>query len=166
MNAKTWIALLSCAGLASFGLGQARKPAAVKPSAPGTSARLVRLDLLSSGSPGAAAVRRDIFVPYSAAGELTFAPPLNGKFQPARGAAPAGSAETPQETGPAIRYLGYIQGKKGTVGLVLFGGQAQAVAAGDVLGSAWKVVKITTEILEVQGSDGKTRTFALEGERT
>jgi len=163
MNAKTWIALLSCAGLASFGLGQSSKPAAVKPSAP---ARLVRLDLLPSGSRGAAAVRRDLFVPFSAAEGLTLGPPLAGKLQPARGAAPADAAEAPQETGPAIRYLGYIQGKKGTVGLVLFEGQAQAVSAGDVLGSAWKVVKITTEILEVQGPDGKTRTFALEGERT
>jgi hypothetical protein len=165
MNAKTWVGLLAAVAWSTLALSQERPPAA-KPAAGAAPSRLVRMDLLPGGSRGTAVIRRDLFAPAGAIEMVPFTPAqvAAGGLRSGRDLTPDVAA-APEEAGPSIRYLGYIQSKKGVVALILFGGQAQAVSEGDVIASAWKVVKVTAETLEVQGADGRTRTFALEGER-
>ena len=161
--------LLSCALLA---LGQA-KPARAKKTDPDmVEGRLIRMDLLERRDEPLAAAKRDPFVPgarfdFPASTPMQQGPGMGGFRQGMPGfkrdTEPA--AETPPEPAVNIRYVGFIQGREKLLALVLFNGQAVAVSAGEALGDVWKVVKITSEELEIQGPDGASLKFALEGER-
>ncbi len=151
-------------GLA-FGLSQDKTSPAEKPGALKVQKSLIRVDLLQKKERAAAFAKRDIFVPNTSA-EPTAAPSLTeeGKrpsMNQGEGAVPAAS----QEAALNLRYIGYIQAKSKFIALVLFEGQAVAVGEGDMLGSAWKVAKIAAGEIEIQGLDGKSQMFALEGER-
>jgi hypothetical protein len=50
------------------------------------------------------------------------------------------------------------------VGLVMFEGQFLSVEAGDAVGPGWKVRRVTDKEVEVEGPDGASLVFALEGE--
>jgi hypothetical protein len=165
MRIKTGLVLWGLAGAGLvLGFGQDKPPTAEKAAAAKASKPLIRMDLLQKGDRDAAFVKRDIFIPQSdlgLSGMLSASPGI----RMAKAGAAGESAAEPQALSLNVRYLGFIQSKQKMTALVLFEGQAVAVAEGDALGPAWKVVKISAGLIEIQGEDGKSQTFALEGER-
>jgi len=138
----------------------AEKPAALKAQKP-----LIRMDLVQRKKREAAIATRDLFIPQSSSGPAGAPFPAVEEKKPNLGTEEEKKAVELQEQPLALQYLGYIQAPKKMTALVLFEGKAVAVGEGDEFGPAWKVVKITAGEIEIQGSDGKPRTFALEGER-
>jgi len=63
-----------------------------------------------------------------------------------------------------LRYIGYVRSGKKIVALVIFQGEALAVAEGEMIAEGITVKKIGLEEIEVMGSDSKTSVFSLEGE--
>jgi len=156
------IVLAGLLGFLALGvcLGQGKKPAA-KPQAP-----LIRMDLIKKQEGDIAVVKRDIFVPQSAV--PVFAGPTPAALHPGvKSPMPEAKPveEAPQEVTLNLRYMGYIQGGQNFLALVLFENQASAVGVGELIGQAWKVIRVEAAEIEVQGQDGKTYKFALEGER-
>ena len=124
---------------------------------------LIRMDLLQSKERRSAAVKRDIFIPHSQSAPMGM--PM-GTMMDKRSPLPtAAVAMESQEASFNTRYVGYIRGKKRITAIILYENQAMALEEGDMLGSIWKVVKITAEGIEIQGSDGALQTLPLEGER-
>jgi hypothetical protein len=127
-------------------------------------ASLVRRDLVRSSPPAFPPLKRDLFSLQSAlpgaAGGLDLgpgyvtAPPE--KVEP----------EVPSRPAFALRYVGFIQNRARmkVVGLVMFEGQFLSVEAGDAVGPGWKVRRVTDKEVEVEGPDGASLVFALEGE--
>lgn len=156
-----WLFVLAAA---VFSSGQDKAaPAAAKKSAPKS---LLRMDLLQMKARPAAEVKRDIFLPEGPSGTAAMAG--GGMRMPGRIASQtAPETASPETTEPpfSARYIGYIRGLKKITALVLFENQAAALEEGDMLGSIWKVARITVESVEIQGRDGATRTLPLEGEK-
>jgi Tfp pilus assembly protein PilP len=75
------------------------------------------------------------------------------------------AAEELQEAVLSVRYIGYIQARQKIIALILFEEKATTVEEGDMLGELGRVIKVTSGELEIQGPDGKSQRFALEGER-
>jgi len=126
---------------------------------------LIRMDLLQSKERRSAAVKRDIFIPQSQSGPMGM--PMGtmmDKRPPLPTSAEAAAMES-QEASFNARYVGYIRGKKRIIAIILYENQAVALEEGDMLGPIWKVVKITAEEIEIQGSDGALQKLPLEGER-
>jgi hypothetical protein len=63
-----------------------------------------------------------------------------------------------------LRYMGYVRSGTKIVALVIFQGEALAVAEGEMIAEGITVNKIGLEEIEVIGPDAKTSTFLLEGE--
>ena len=149
---------------AVFAGGQKPAPAAKKPAK--AAGPLVRLDLLAAVRSGPTPFFRDIFLPQGPGSEGPAATPvvLGGSIRP--GIVPA--EENPAEGVaplPAVRYVGFVRSQGRFLALVLVDGQAAALAEGESAGAAGKVIKITAAEIEIQGADGKSQKFALEGER-
>jgi hypothetical protein len=168
MRAKALLLAALLAFLASgVCLGQSKKKEA-KPPTP-----LVRMDLLQKKEGEIAVVKRDIFAAQSSVPTTVPAPappavamrpgvrpiPLPG----VPGAKPAEDAS--EEVSLSLRYVGYIQGGRKYLALVLFENQALAVEEGELVGEVWKVVRVDAGEIEVRGLADKIYTFALEGER-
>jgi hypothetical protein len=64
-----------------------------------------------------------------------------------------------------IRYIGYVISDEKMVGLIVFEGNALAVERGEVISEGVKIGKITTEEIEIVGSDSQKRRYYLEGEK-
>jgi hypothetical protein len=154
-------------------LGQS-KPARTKKTDPDmVKGPLLRMDLLELNEGPFVGPKRDPFVP-GAFTQASSETPMSGSrigFQPSLpspglrpGMTTAGD-EALSEPVVNVRYVGFIQGKEKLLALVLFNGQAVAVAAGESLGNVWTVARITAVEIEIQGPDGATLKFALEGER-
>jgi hypothetical protein len=159
MNAEKFRVLTLAAVLLLTGdlPAQDKKPAA-KPEA---AKSLIRKEWLQVPAVPAAPPRRDIFSAFGGftpgAAEATTQIPVNKK-----------TPETQIEEAPpvlALRYIGYSRasGTKKIVALVMVDAQASAVEEGETLPQGYKVVRITVKEIEVQGPDGKSVTFALEG---
>jgi len=127
-------------------------------------ASLVRRDLVRSSPPAFSPFKRDLFslqaAVSGAAGGLDVGPGFV--------TAPPEKTELEAPPRPAftLRYVGFIQNRARTkfVGLVMFEGQFLSVEAGDVVGPGWKVRRVTDKEIEVEGPDGTSQLFALEGE--
>jgi hypothetical protein len=63
-----------------------------------------------------------------------------------------------------LRYIGYVRSGKRIVALVIFQGEALAVAEGEMIAEGITVKKIGLEEIEVVGPDSKSSMFLLEGE--
>jgi len=157
-----WV--LAGAGLV-LGFGQDKPSTADKAAAAKVTKPLIRMDLLQKKDREIAFAKRDIFLPESDFGSGGTSPAPSGVRMAKAGAAGESATPEPQALSLNVRYLGFIQAKQKITALVLFDGQAVSVAEGDMLGSVWKVVKISAGLIEIQGEDGKSQTFALEGER-
>jgi hypothetical protein len=147
-----------------FALGQKPAPDARKRAK--DAAPVVRLDLLAVVRSGPTPFLRDIFQPQGpgAGGPAAMPVVLGGPVRPVivpEGGNPADEAAAL----PNIRYVGFVRSKGRFLALVLIDGQAGALAEGDMAGAAGKIVKITAAEIEIQGADGKSLKFALEGER-
>ncbi len=64
-----------------------------------------------------------------------------------------------------IRYIGYVISDNKMVGLIVFEGNALAVERGELISDGVKIGKITTEEIEIVGSDSQKRRYYLEGEK-
>ena len=64
-----------------------------------------------------------------------------------------------------LRYIGYVRSGKKIVALVIFQGEALAVAEGEMIVEGITVKKIEMEEIEIIGPDSKTSMFSLEGEQ-
>jgi len=149
-----WLAFLE----AGVGLGQIKRKQE-KPSPP-----LVRMDLLRKKEGDIAVVKRDIFVPQSSVPAFASpAAPLPGVRSNLPEVKPV--EEPQEEMSPSLRYMGYIQGGRKFLALILFENQAMAVEEGELIGQIWKVIRVEAGEIEVQGAAEKTYKFALEGER-
>lgn len=147
-----------------FAVGQKPAPDAKKPAK--AAGPLVRLDLLAAVRSGPTPLLRDLFLPQGPGSEGSAAMPvvLGGPVRP--GLVPAG--ENPAEgeaPPPVVRYVGFVRSQGRFLALVLIDGQAAALAEGEAAGAAGRIVKITAGEIEIQGADGKSQKFALEGER-
>ncbi len=163
--------LVVAAALAAF--GQA-KPARSKKADPDmVTGPLLRMSLLERKEGPFTGAKRDPFIPGAFAEPQQEAVPHFGAQpfakpgQPVPGAKPEAAAAPAEEVIPAvnIRYVGFIQGKEKFLAIVLFNGQASAVAAGEALGGVWKVDRVGPAEIEITGPDGAPLKFALEGER-
>ena len=63
-----------------------------------------------------------------------------------------------------LRYIGFVRSGQRMVALVIFQGEALAVAEGELIAEGITVKKIEVEEIEVVGPDSKSSTFLLEGE--
>ena len=63
-----------------------------------------------------------------------------------------------------LRYIGYVRSGTKIVALVIFQGEALAVAEGEMIVGGITVKKIGLEEIEVIGPDSKPSMFSLEGE--
>jgi hypothetical protein len=64
-----------------------------------------------------------------------------------------------------IRYIGYVISDNKMVGLIVFEGNALAVERGELISDGVKIGKITSEEIEIVGSDSQKRRYYLEGEK-
>ncbi len=64
-----------------------------------------------------------------------------------------------------IKYIGYVISDDKMVALIVFEGNALAVERGELISDGVKIGKITTEEIEIVGSDSQRRRYYLEGER-
>lgn len=149
-RARILAALALCAG--ALALAAAQNPPAAKP--------LVRRDLLVFGKNPVAPPVRDIFRPRAA--PASAAPAVRPAVTPAPGA-PA--AETPAAFNLNISYIGSVKSAGETLALILRGGQTESVREGDEIVPGYKVIRLTADILVVQGPGGETRTFPKQGDR-
>ena len=63
-----------------------------------------------------------------------------------------------------LRYIGYVRSGSKIVVLVIFQGEALAVAEGEMIAEGITLKKIGLEEIEVMGPDSKISMFSLEGE--
>jgi hypothetical protein len=63
-----------------------------------------------------------------------------------------------------LRYIGYVRSGKRIIALVIYQGEALAVAVGEMIAEGITVKKIGQEEIEVVGPDSKSSMFLLEGE--
>jgi len=162
--------LILAAAVSAFGQVQ---PARGKKADPDmVTGPLLRMSLLEMKEGPFLGAKRDPFIPGSAVSpqeELLrprtqpFAFPAAPGIKP--GAEGAAEAEAPPQPPVNVRYVGFIQGREKFLAIILFNGQAMAVAAGETLGNVWKVEKVGPAEIEILGPDGPAIRFALEGER-
>lgn len=124
----------------------------------------IRKDLLQKEEPPLEVPRRNVFARGRYRAE---------EFEPGSSGKVPGSLETPPSlpgsgASPGfvyeVRYLGYIQSGEKLVALISFEGESLAVESGDVIAAGVKIGTITTEIIEILGSDNQTRKYFLEEE--
>ncbi len=165
--------LILAAAVSAF--GQA-KPARGKKADPDmVTGPLLRMSLLETKEGPFLGAKRDPFIPGLAVSpqEELLRPRTQPFAVPAAPLAPgvkpgaegAAEAEAPPSPPVNVRYVGFIQGKEKFLAIILFNGQAMAVAAGETLGNVWKVEKVGPAEIEILGPDGPAIKFALEGER-
>jgi hypothetical protein len=166
MNANGFLRFGLAVGVtALIGFGQTPPRQPAKPVAGGVPGPVIRMDLLHEAGRPEASAKRDIFIPQSATAGGPIPVLISGIQTPMAGLEAQRAGEESKIPALSLRYVGFIQAKKKFIGLVLFEGQAMAVEEGDFVGQEWKIVRIAADALDIQGSDGKTQTFALEGER-
>lgn len=127
----------------------------------------IRMDLLPREASSMKPPLRNIFVPLRSG--MTARPqPLSGDdvlpgnpFFPQSVGRPAVRIET---SGPAVRYVGYIDSGRKIVGLILFQGEALAVVGGEFLTDSIRVGNITPESIEIIDRDSEPKIYTLEGE--
>jgi hypothetical protein len=148
-----------------FASGQSAKKAPEKPIISKQLKPLIRKDLLLKKENRRAEPKRDLFsrqMILGSEGTPQAVPQVKDAIS---------SDEKPGiESGPPLLTMHYIgfshnRTKQKYIALVLFEGQVRAVSEGEMLGPNWKVLKITAGEIEVQGDDGKSQKFGLEGER-
>ncbi len=172
---KTRIVLAAGLVLAVSALvsGQARPARGKKADPDMVTGPLIRMSLLERKEGPFAGAKRDPFIPGAISGPEQALPHFGVKTPPQAGQPggipikPEAMAEGAEQPVPAVnlRYVGFIQGKEKLLALVMFNGQAVAVAAGETLGDIWKVDRVGPLEIVIQGPDGAPLKFALEGER-
>lgn len=129
----------------------------------------IRKDLLRSGAAESGLPKRNIFSPLSSFGPFSSSLlPLSGKAweEPGQGEGETLSGQRQEAPGFSInlRYIGYIESARQTIGLIFLEGQALAVAEGEVIREGIRVGRISPAEIEILLPDSTARRFAIEGE--
>ncbi len=118
-------------------------------------APIVRTDLLFMDREDPAPPLRDIFRPKSIRGVVA-----RPSLRPPAAKAPAA---LPPETAPGftleLTYIGSVGVAGRTMALVLRRGQTVSVAEGDEVLPGYRVVRITPDVIVVEGPNGERKTF-------
>lgn len=129
-------------------------------------------------------IRRDLLRDPAQGEDLQ--PPLRNIFSPRRPGSPGAGVDTTGTDSAAteaggqeeeiaaaeeeyyeaidIRYVGHIRSQARTVALILLGGEAMAVKAGEIVAEGVRILKITPTEIQYEGPDSQTKTVSLEGE--
>jgi len=157
--AVVWIALLGAGGFSALTPQEA--PRSARAGGSGEES-FIRMDLLRRDKKTTPAAQRNIFAP----GKARFSESPD-EFFGVREVLEEGNSR--QDAGQSfsavdLRYIGYVRSGKKMVALVIFQGEAFAVAEGEEIEAGVTVIKILPEEIEVTGLDSKSSRFPLEGE--
>jgi|GEM_PF-826679 len=122
--------------------------------------RIVRLDLLAQESRPLASVIRDPFRPV-----ITVRPARAGVRNPVRKENQAGLSGSPAFK-LDMTYVGFVRGSSDLVGLVVVSGVTYSVARGDEIVPGYRVIRLTEELVEVEGPGAARKTFKRQGDRS
>ncbi len=122
---------------------------------------LIRKDLLDFGEETPPPSLRNIFRPKRT---------VNRAAAPRVPAAPRPEAKTPpSEPEPSfalsLNYIGSVESGGRTMALVVRNGEALPVAEGEELAPGYRVIRITSEEIEVEGPGGERKVFSRQGGR-
>ncbi len=142
----------------ALGAPQAADKAAAKPTAQGPQPPLVRRDLLTKEKDDSGAPLRDIFRPKTAAVPAPAAVFRPVARKPAAPPAPAGPVFSLNLT-----FNGSVELAGKVMGLVTVGGQTISVAVGDEITPGYRVVRVASDSIEVEGPNAIRKTFYRQG---
>jgi hypothetical protein len=121
---------------------------------------LIRMDLLTKEKGKNTPPRRNIFSLHN----VQSSPALQRMSEAKRKQEAAKRAREEQARNDtlSLRYIGYVNSARNTVGLVIYEGEVFAVVRGDILDEGVEVVSISVKEIEILGPDSKKRRFPLE----
>ena len=156
-----WIGLC----LAARGVEVEVEQAAKKISETAVGRNLIRKDLLFEKKEKLSPPRRNIFSPQAVSVAQAESPPDEvGASQ----GIPSPSSEVPAEYSegarPDLRYIGYVKSGRKITALIFFEGEALAVAEDEMIKAGMKIGKVTSEEIELIGTDSQKWKYSLEGE--
>lgn len=137
--------------------------------------KLLHTELLQFDRPPLKKSIRNIFVPFQGRSRKRVpggqpggpgAGPESGEAQGGEGG-PAGPAgESPSSSLPRIdlKYIGYVGTEDRKVALIFRGGEALAVKSDEILPDGVKIIRISSEKVEVELPGGENIEFSLEGD--
>ncbi len=153
-----FLIVLVCSGASQ----ETREPSAQKevPSS------LVRKDLLKPTRKPLSPPLRNIFTRQRVSSSGERGGILGAERQLASGGRTgrAGSNKGNKEFSINVKYIGYVNSEERVIALIILGGEAYAVASGDLLEGGIHVGEITPEDIEVIGPDSESNKVKLEGE--
>ena len=154
------LAMLSSIVLTAFVPQETEKePEVVLPE----SGSFIRMDLLKEEKADLPPPRRNIFTAGRAENrepdDTFFGEPIA-----APGEKPTTNIEPSLPT-LDLRYIGYVRSEEKMVALVIFEGEALAVAEGEEMDAGIFVSKILPDEIEIAGPDANPSKFSLEGEQ-
>ena len=126
---------------------------------------LIRKDLLLREKIELGNPARNIFTLRRSAGRTIERNPVQQQQNQQRNPTLPNKYEASSSLPVNIRYIGYVISDEKMVGLIVFEGNALAVENGEVISEGVKIGKITTEMIEIIGSDSQKRRYQLEGEK-
>jgi len=134
--------------------------------------KLLRTDLLNFDGPPLMKSLRNIFVPFQGGGQSVISggpeggadrrPGVSGKE--ALSAGEAGVDSFPSLPRIDLRYIGYVGNEERLVALIFREGEAIAVKREDILPDGVKIIRISSEEVEVELPGGENIKFSLEGD--
>lgn len=138
-------------------------PGPLKPPSPRLP--IIRLDLIENDAETAASTVRDIFIPRPAVSDAGLSDPtgLRGltPYDQGISAIEEASFRMPVH----LTYVGFVASGDIHIALIVYQGQPMAVGEGDEIDPGIRVIRITSEILEVARPDSETKVFPIEGDR-
>jgi hypothetical protein len=126
---------------------------------------LIRKDLLLREKIELGSPVRNIFTLRRSAGRTIERNPVKPQQNQQQNSTLPNKYEASSSLPVNIRYIGYVISDEKMVGLIVFEGNALAVERGEVISEGVKIGKITTEEIEIVGSDSQKRRYYLEGEK-
>ena len=126
---------------------------------------LIRKDLLLREKIELGNPARNIFTLRRSAGRTIERNPVKPQQNRQRNPTVPYTHEASSSLAVNIRYIGYVISDDKMVALIVFEGDALAVERGEVISEGVEIGKITTEEIEIIGSDSQRRRYYLEGEK-
>jgi hypothetical protein len=154
-----WLALL---GTAILSAQEAQESGTKEKEKAVVMESFLRMDLLRAEKKPLPPPRRNIFTGRKTAAEEEDVE-FSGKSEPTEEKMPAPPVE-PNIQELDLRYLGYVRSGERMVALIIFQGEALAVAEGEQIEEGVTVSKILPDEIEVTGPDSEPSIFFLEGE--
>lgn len=122
---------------------------------------LIKMQLLSKQTEELKPPKRNIFSP-----SLEYSPEIMTREEAKRevGETAPETKEGMDESLAEISYIGYIVQGATITALIVFEEETIAVQEGEMITQDLKVIKVSSQYVEVEGPGGKRRKFSIEGE--